>query len=80
VRAPRSRTIWREHGNQLPGHTMEQPQARLTQGSVGRHLVDMTVPVLYGIFMMMLQGFVDAWFIGQVGVSELAALVSAFRY
>jgi putative MATE family efflux protein len=74
----RSRTIWREHGNQLPGHTMEQPKARLTQGSVGRHLVDMTVPVLYGIFMMMLQGFVDAWFIGQVGVSELAALGFGF--
>ena len=57
---------------------MEQPKARLTQGSVGRHLVDMTVPVLYGIFMMMLQGFVDAWFIGQVGVSELAALSFGF--
>jgi putative MATE family efflux protein len=57
---------------------MEQPQARLTQGSVGRHLVDMTVPVLYGVFMMMLQGFVDAWFIGQVGVRELAALSFGF--
>jgi putative MATE family efflux protein len=41
-------------------------------------LTDMTVPVLFGIFTMMLQGFVDAWFIGQVGVSELAALSFAF--
>ncbi|MDH5501150.1 MAG: MATE family efflux transporter, partial [Gammaproteobacteria bacterium] len=57
---------------------MEQAQARLTQGSVGRHLVDMTIPVLYGIFMMMLQGFVDAWFIGQVGDRELAALSFSF--
>lgn len=57
---------------------MEQSQARLTQGSVGRHLVDMTLPVLYGIFLMMLQGFVDAWFIGQVGVRELAALSFGF--
>jgi putative MATE family efflux protein len=37
---------------------MESAQARLTQGSVGRHLVDMTVPVLFGIFMMMAQAFV----------------------
>lgn len=57
---------------------MELPQARLTHGSVGRHLVDMTVPVLFGIFMMMLQAFVDAWFIGRVGDRELAALSFGF--
>ena len=38
----------------------------------------MTVPVLYGILMMMLQNFADAWFIGQVGDRELAALSFAF--
>lgn len=53
-------------------------QARLTQGPVGRHLVDMTLPVLFGIFTMMLQAFVDAWFVGQVGDRELAALGFAF--
>lgn len=57
---------------------MESAQARLTQGSVGRHLVDMTIPVLFGIFTMMLQAVVDAWFIGQVGDRELAALSFAF--
>ncbi|MBT8077535.1 MAG: MATE family efflux transporter [Gammaproteobacteria bacterium] len=57
---------------------MESAPARLTQGSVGRHLVDMTVPVLFGIFTMMLQAFADAWFIGQVGDRELAALSFAF--
>ena len=57
---------------------MESRQARLTQGSVGRHLVDMTVPVLFGIFTMMAQSFVDMWFVGQVGVRELAALSFAF--
>jgi Na+-driven multidrug efflux pump len=57
---------------------MESRQARLTQGSVGRHLVDMTVPVLFGIFMMMGQSFVDMWFVGRVGVRELAALSFAF--
>jgi Na+-driven multidrug efflux pump len=57
---------------------MEQPKARLTHGSVGRHLVDMTVPVLYGIFLMMVQGFIDALFVGRVGDRELAALGFGF--
>ena len=57
---------------------MKPSHARLTQGPVGQHLVDMTVPVLYGITMMMLQNFADAWFIGQVGDRELAALSFAF--
>ncbi len=57
---------------------MASAQARLTQGSVGRHLVDMAVPVLFGIFTMMGQTFVDMWFIGRVGDRELAALSFAF--
>lgn len=57
---------------------MKPAQARLTHGPVGKHLVDMTVPVLYGVAMMMLQGFADAWFIGKVGDRELAALSFAF--
>ena len=57
---------------------MTTSQPRLTQGPVGRQLTDMTVPVLFGIFTMMMQGFVDAWFIGKVGVRELAALSFAF--
>ena len=57
---------------------MTATQARLTQGPVGRHLVDMTVPVLLGIFTMMLQAFIDAWFIGMVGDRALAALSFAF--
>lgn len=57
---------------------MKPTQARLTQGSVGRHLVNMTVPVMFGIFMMMLQAFADAYFIGQVGDRPLAAISFAF--
>lgn len=57
---------------------MTSTQPRLTKGPVGRQLTDMTVPVLFGIFMMMGQSFVDAWFIGQVGDRELAALSFAF--
>lgn len=38
----------------------------------------MTVPTLFGIFTMMAQTFADAYFIGQVGDRELAALSFAF--
>lgn len=38
----------------------------------------MTLPVMFGIFMMMLQAFADAYFIGLVGDRELAALSFAF--
>ena len=52
---------------------MNSPKPRLTEGPVGRHLVDMTVPVLLGITTMMAQSLIDTWFIGQVGDAELAA-------
>lgn len=57
---------------------MQPKQARLTTGPVGRHLADMAIPVLFGIFTMMLQAFVDAYFIGRVGDRELAALSFAY--
>ncbi len=57
---------------------MPSKPARLTQGPVGRHLVDMTVPVVLGIFTMMLQAFADAYFLGRVGVDALAAVSFAF--
>ncbi len=57
---------------------MKPGKARLIEGSVGRHLVNMTVPVLLGISTMMAQGLIDAWFIGRVGDSELAAYSFGF--
>ncbi len=57
---------------------MTAKPAKLIEGPVGKHLVDMTVPMLFGIFTMMMQGFADAYFIGQVGDRELAALSFAF--
>ena len=57
---------------------MTSQLALLTTGPVGSHLVKMTVPVFFGVFAMMLQGFADAFFIGMVGDWELAALSFAF--
>ena len=57
---------------------MANNKARLTEGPVGRHLVDLTLPMLLGITTMMGQGLIDTWFIGQVGDRELAAFGFGF--
>jgi putative MATE family efflux protein len=57
---------------------MQPQKARLTQGPVGRHLVDMTLPMLLGITTMMAQSFIDAWFLGKVGDRALAAFSFGF--
>ena len=57
---------------------MESPKAKLTEGPVGQHLVKMSVPMLLGISTMMAQGLVDAWFLGKVGDSALAAFSFGF--
>jgi len=57
---------------------MESRAAKLTRGPVGRHLVDMTLPMLLGITMMMGQAFIDTWFLGRVGDRALAAYSFGF--
>jgi len=57
---------------------MTSKPVKLIDGPVGKHLVDMTVPTLFGIFTLMIQAFADAYFIGRVGDRELAALSFAF--
>jgi len=57
---------------------MESRKPKLAEGPVGRHLVKMSVPILFGITMMMAQSIVDAWFLGKVGDSALAAFSFGF--
>ena len=57
---------------------MASRKAKLTEGSVGRHLVNMTVPILFGITTMMAQSLIDAWFLGKVGDRALAAFSFGF--
>ena len=52
---------------------MASRSARLTEGPVGRHLVNMTLPMLIGITTLMAQSFIDAYFLGIVGDRALAA-------
>mgnify|MGYP000334924734 CR=1 FL=1 len=57
---------------------MEKRAPKLTEGSVGRHLVNMSLPMLFGITTMMAQAFIDTWFLGQVGDRALAAYSFGF--
>ena len=57
---------------------MQKRNAKLTQGSVGRHLVNMALPMLLGITTMMAQAFIDTWFLGKVGDKALAAYSFGF--
>ena len=57
---------------------MQSKRPRLTEGPVGRHLINMTVPVLLGITTMMGQSFIDTWFLGKVGDDALAAFSFGF--
>jgi len=57
---------------------MQTHAAKLTQGPVGRHLTDMTVPMLFGITTLMAQSFIDTYFLGRVGDYALAAYSFGF--
>jgi len=57
---------------------MTEEEPRLTEGPVGKHLLNMALPVLLGITTMMGQAFIDAYFLGMVGDRALAAHAFAF--
>lgn len=52
--------------------------AKLTTGSINGHLISQTAPMLFGIAAIMSIGIVDAYFIGQLGSKELAAVSFIF--
>ena len=53
-------------------------EARLATGSIARHLVAQTVPMIVGVAAIMSVGIVDAYFVGQLGPRELAAISFVF--
>jgi len=57
---------------------MAGARARLTEGPVARHLVVMAVPMASGLLATMTFNLVDTYFVGQLGVDELAALSFTF--
>ena len=51
---------------------METSPARLTEGPVGRHLVSLTIPMIWGILAFMTFNVAHTYFVGRLGSSQLA--------
>lgn len=53
-------------------------KATLTEGPVGKTLAQLTWPMVFGLLGMVAFNLVDAFFVGQLGTKELAALSFTF--
>ena len=53
-------------------------EARLIQGSTGKHLVNLTVPMFLGISSMFVASMIDIVYVGWIGSQELAAISFSF--
>ena len=52
--------------------------AKLTRGSIRGHLVGQTLPMIFGVAAIMSVGLIDAYFIGNLGAQQLAAVSFIF--
>jgi len=50
----------------------------LTRGDEKRHLINQTVPMIWGLLAIMSMSLVDTWFIAQLGIDEVAAVGFGF--
>jgi putative MATE family efflux protein len=53
-------------------------KALLVEGPIGKTLVKLTIPMIFGILGMVAFNLVDTFFIGQLGTNELAAISFTF--
>lgn len=69
---------------ELPSHRQHERKrtslkgASLVQGPVGKTLIKLTIPMVVGVLGMVLFNLADAFFVGQLGTTELAALSFTF--
>lgn len=56
----------------------ELDERDLTQGSIAGHIVRLSVPMAVGILAIMMMNLVDAYFVGQLGTQQLAAMSFTF--
>lgn len=50
----------------------------LTQGPIGRKLISLTLPMIWGVFAVIAFNLADTFFVGQLGTRELAAMSFTF--
>jgi len=53
-------------------------KAQLIEGSVPRLLIQMAIPMVFGLLSMVVFNLVDAFFVGKLGTKQLAALSFTF--
>jgi putative MATE family efflux protein len=51
---------------------------RLLEGPVGRTVISLTLPVVFGLAAIVLFGIVDTFYVGRLGATELAAMSFTF--
>ncbi|MDE1467144.1 MATE family efflux transporter [Aurantiacibacter sp. D1-12] len=56
----------------------DNAKAKLARGSIAGHLVSQTTPAIIGVAAIMSVGVIDAYFVGQLGGPELAAISFIF--
>ena len=57
---------------------MNSSEAKLTSGPPSSAIVSMMAPMIIGLLVIIGNGLVDAYFIGQLGYAQLAAVSYAF--
>lgn len=53
-------------------------EAKLVKGDIKKHLINMTLPMIFGLLGVMLFNLTDTYFIGKLGAKQLAALSFTF--
>ena len=57
---------------------MQDDTPKLTKGPPSKAIISMMVPMVIGLFVIIGNGLVDAYFVGQLGYAQLAAVSYAF--
>ncbi len=57
---------------------MAKTRRKLTEGHIGNHLFQLTWPMLFGMMGMVIFNLADTYFIGKLGVNQLAAMGFSF--
>ena len=54
------------------------PANRMLEGNIKKTLTEMTIPMIFGMIMLMTFGLVDTFFVSLLGTQELAAISFTF--
>ena len=57
---------------------MQDDTPKLTKGPPSKAIISMMTPMVIGLIVIIGNGLVDAYFIGQLGYAQLAAVSYAF--